>query len=52
MATGNCMTHIFQMTMIMMPMAMIKMMMVMSKGIVAQLEEGSLVVQLAARCYS
>ena len=38
--------------MIMMTMAMIKMMMVMSKGIVAQLEEGSLVVQLAARCYS
>ena len=52
MATGNCTTHIFQMTMIMMTMAMIKMMMVMSKGIVAQLEEGSLVVQLAARCYS
>ena len=47
MATDNCTTHIFQMT-----MAMIKMMMVMSKGIVAQLEEGSLVVQLAARCYS
>ena len=38
--------------MIMMTMAMIMMMMVMSKGIVAQLEEGSLVVQLAARCYS